>query len=232
MDQEATDSPSRSRSASPIPGAVRQRASPVKSLPPVISVTPECMPLRHDQTTNRAKPQRAIISYNTSNTAEGNKSPSKATKDTRESVFVPIRTSPRSPNLSSSNVTQFIAFPTSQIPSEFFSLTHHPSSSAPHLVINDNQHNHHRSVESETNVSETTLQLLRALKIVSTRTLRNFIDSAVSRFGGSEDSSKVRQVEVALCALLILVAGLIIVAICTPRTVTHHHHWDYFNPPQ
>ena len=191
----------------------------------MISVTPDTS-LR-PITSNGVQSKRAVISY-TSNNEEKQPSIPRDTSSSpppaRESSSSPImllRETSQSPSHSSTNVTQFIAFPTSQIPSEFFSLAN-PSSS---LTTNNQR------VEVDPNVLEMTMQLLRALKIAGTQSLRSFVDSVVSRFG-CEDSDKVRQVELALCALLVLIAGLILLSICSPKTVMHHHHWEYFNPPQ
>ncbi|XP_014222834.1 uncharacterized protein LOC106649756 isoform X2 [Trichogramma pretiosum] len=94
----------------------------------------------------------------------------------------------------------------------------------------------------EPSVAETSRQLLRALGLTGSRALRQFVDSVVSRFNrqqqqddddGFPSEEKVRRVELAICALLVLIAGLILACFCSPRNVvTHHHHWDYFNPPQ
>lgn len=244
-----TRSVSRSRSSSPSrthPSAVRQTASPVKSLPPVISVTPDSittpdnnMPLRHI-TSSGIQPQRAVISYRSSyeetpstpsshhpsrETSQSPRPPPPPSSKARESSQSPPPSRPP-PH------TRFIAFPTSQIPPEFFALANPPLSSSATIATDQ----HRRDVEVEPSIAEMTGQLLRALRQAGTRSLRHFVDSVVSRFetqgevAGEEE--KVRRVELAMCALLILIAGLIIVCICTPRTVTHHHHWDYFNPPK
>ncbi|XP_051174950.1 uncharacterized protein LOC127290429 isoform X2 [Leptopilina boulardi] len=105
---------------------------------------------------------------------------------------------------------------TSQIPPQFFSLASPIS----------------QPVETELSLTETTRQLLRAIRIVGTRNLRHFVNYIASRVGREEASDKIREVELVLCALLLIVAGLLIVLFGSPRTVTHHHHWDYFNPPQ
>ncbi|XP_031777275.1 titin isoform X3 [Nasonia vitripennis] len=270
-----SSSPSRSRSSSPSrgrPGVVRQTASPVKSLPPVISVTPDNivtptstlptgdndnnMPLRH-VTSSGVQPQRAVISYQSSNEPATTPSSLPPSRETSQSPPPPVtrlaRESSRSPPPPSSPPqaptrdpdvqTRFIAFPTSQIPASFFALADPPLSSS---VTDQQQHQQRRDVEVEPSIADMSGQLLRALRHAGTRSLRHFVDSVVSRFAspdeveetgvtsaaGALSEEKVRRIELAMCALLILIAGLIIMCICTPRTVTHHHHWDYFNPPQ
>lgn len=190
---------SRSRSPSPtIDGKrpVRQTASPVRSLPPVISVTPDIpdavpSPIPEAQT----QPQRGIISYTRSGEEE-----------TGPGV---------SPSLGGA---QFVAFPTSQIPASFFSLASPVDSRS--------------EIESEPGLVETTQQLLRALRIAGTRAMRHFVGYIASRVSTEDRGEKIKEIELALCALLLLIAGLLIMCFGSPRTVTHYHHWDYFNPPQ
>ncbi|XP_014210881.1 serine/arginine repetitive matrix protein 2 isoform X2 [Copidosoma floridanum] len=269
---------SRSSSPSPSqhrPGVVRQTASPVKSLPPVISVTPdgittpasctlENTPLRH-VTSSGAQPQRAVISYRSSSnnnitedhsavtgTAARAPSLSSSSRETSQSPPPPPQSSPTPGRNSSSRSPpppmnpQFIAFPTSHIPPEFFALANPPLTAttnqqpAQHHPQHLHNSHHHRA---EPSVADSAGELLRALRHAGNRSLRHFVDSVVSRFGAggpddddddgtAESSQKLRRVELALCALLVLVACLIALCVCTPRTVTHHHHWDYFNPPQ
>ena len=199
---EKQETRSRSRSTSPSRGAhiIRQTASPVKSLPPVISVTPDIpdTPINHI-ISSEVLPQRAIISYSEPTEKES----------TRE--FIP----PCQDN-SPPNAPQFVTFQTSQIPAQFFSLAS-PTT---------------QQIDTEPSITETTQELLRALRIAGTRALRHFVNYIVTRVGTEESVDKIRQVELALCALLLIIAGLLIILFGSPRTVTHHHHWDYFNPPQ
>lgn len=193
---------SRSRSSSPSRGLqkVRQTASPVKFLPPVISVTLDTLdtPVCHT-ISSESKPQRAIISYSEKRTEQSHTEITQSSQDT--SPF---------------SLTQFVTFQTSQIPAKFFCLAS-PTT---------------QQVETEPNITETTQQLLKALRIIGTRTMRQFVNYIASRVGREESSDKIKDVELILCALLLIVAGLIIMIFGSPRTVTHHHHWDYFNPPQ
>lgn len=221
---------SRSRSTSPS-AAVRQTASPVKSLPPVISVTLDSITHSSDSsrlqgeaatslsevTSHGAQPQRAVISYRTSQVAEeGAQAARKKSPPSRETSQSPPLPTP-SP--------QLIAL--SQIPPEFYALRSPPPAPP--------------SVEVEPSIADVAGQLFRALGQAGNRSLRNFVDYLVSRFsvedggvgaGVSLGEEKLRRIELAVCALLVVIAGLILMFVCNPRTVTHHHHWDYFNPPQ
>ncbi|XP_046734322.1 titin isoform X2 [Diprion similis] len=186
----------RSRSSSPtIDGikAVRQTASPVKSLPPLISVTPDTPdPVPSPIPEVQAQPQRATVSY---------------TQSIDEEVSLRQQVA---------GVTQFVAFPTSQIPANFFSLASPMDS----------------RYESEPSIMDTTQQLLRALRLAGTRAMRHFVGYVASRVSTEDRGEKTKEIELAICALLLLIAGLLILCFGSPRTVTHHHHWDYFNPPQ
>lgn len=105
---------------------------------------------------------------------------------------------------------------TSQIPAHFFSLASPISPQA----------------ETEISLSETTRQMFRAIRIIGVRNLRHIVNYIASKVGREDASDKIREVELVLCALLLIVAGLLIISFGSPRNVTHHHHWDYFNPPQ
>ncbi|XP_012287405.1 uncharacterized protein LOC105703525 [Orussus abietinus] len=204
-------STSRSRSSSPSRNApVRQTASPVKSMPPVISVTPDRTDTVPSQVVrSEAQPQRAVISYSQEAVEE-------IGRDTREDSQSPVPSVP-------GQTTQFIAFPSSQIPAQFFSLA------SPTVFGGEARSSR---IEPEPDIVDTTQQLLRALRLAGTRAMRHFVGYVSTRMSSEESREKIREVELALCALLLLVAGLLIVCFGSPRTVTHHHHWDYFNPPQ
>lgn len=201
---------SRSRSSSPSQGIgvcrVRQTASPVRSLPPAISVTPDTP----DAATtghgviNEIQPQRAIISYSSSTSSE--------------------TSSQRPPNSSFplSGTTHFIAFPASQFPAELLSLTQGGPS-----IIDLHQ------IQTQTqSLSDATRQFLRALRLAGIKAIRHCVGYLASRTGEQDSREKIREIELMLCALLLLIAGLLIFFFSSTRTVTHHHHWDYFNPPQ
>ncbi|XP_048515403.1 uncharacterized protein LOC105686135 isoform X2 [Athalia rosae] len=187
--------PSRSRSSSPSKDGkrpVRQTASPVRSLPPLISVTPDRSdPVPCPVPEVQVLPQRAIVSY---------------VQNGEEEVL-------QRPTV---GATRFVAFPTSQIPADFFSLASPLSS----------------GLEPEPTVAESTQQLMRAMRIAGTRAMRHFVGYVSSRVSVEDRGEKTKEIELALCALLLLIAGLLILCFGSPRTVTHHHHWDYFNPPQ
>ncbi|XP_034195574.2 uncharacterized protein LOC117611649 [Osmia lignaria lignaria] len=193
---------SRSRSPSPIRvSPARQTASPVRSLPPAISVTPDTPDnVALHGITSETQPQRAVISY-TSYTEEVSE---------RESQ----RESSQSPIVPSFPLggTHLIAFPASQIPSQFYSLTSQP-------------------VDSEASVADSARQLIRVLRLACMKAMRHFVRYTASMVG-EESREKIREVELTICAMLLLVTGLLIFLFSSTRTVTHHHHWDYFNPPK
>ncbi|XP_008553720.1 uncharacterized protein LOC103575643 [Microplitis demolitor] len=197
----------RSRSSSPVGLHLRQTASPVRSLPPVISVTPDSPDTLHQLFESaEIKPQRATITYS-DNEPERQSRPSSPPTHSRPS-------SPSSQSRPSSPPQQqFIAFTSSQIPPQFFAL-----SSASHT--------------DEPSIIDMTQQLVRALRLAGKRAMRHFVNYMVSRVTREESEAKIREIELAICALLLIIAGLIIVCFAGPRTITHHHHWDYFNPPR
>lgn len=191
---------SRSRSPSPISiSRTRQTASPVRSLPPVISVTPDTPDsVTSRGTSSEIQPQRAVISY---------------TSFTDQSDRESQRESSHSPSCFALEGTHLIAFPASQIPSQFFSLASHRT-------------------DTEPSITDSTIQLIRVLRLAGLRAMRHFVNYMASMVGNEESREKIREVELTLCALLLLVAGLLIFYFSNPRTITHHHHWDYFNPPK
>lgn len=220
---------SRSRSSSPGKGIMRQTASPVRSLPPVISVTPDTP----DTTAGRgisimdAQPQRAVISY--SSDTEDSGAPEDAqsqradishSSDTGRPLRERQRESSQSPASSFPlSTTHFIAFPASEIPAQFFSLNE--------MTLTNQR------IDPEPGIVDTTQQLLRALRSAGIKAMRHFVGYLASTINANDTTrEKVREVELAICALLLLIAGLLIYYFSSSRTVTHHHHWDYFNPPQ
>lgn len=218
---------SRSRSPSPARGITRQTASPVRSLPPVISVTPDTP----DTTPGHgipadARPQRAVISYSSDaqhdvpkHAAQPQRAVISHSSDTGRLPQTGQRESSESPIPSSFplSTTHFIAFPASEIPAQFFSLSDTPSSQ--------------RDAE-EPGVIDTTQQLLRALRTAGIKAMRHFVRYLASTLSSDDTVEKVREVELAICALLLFIAGLLIYYFSSTRTVTYYHHWDYFNPPQ
>ncbi|XP_011696732.1 PREDICTED: uncharacterized protein LOC105455244 [Wasmannia auropunctata] len=227
--KEQTPRTSRSRSPSPSK-SMRQTASPVRSLPPAISVTPD-MPdsspvSGHGGTSAEAKPQRAVISYSSDARHDVSKDgqPKRAvishSSDERESSLTEKqRESSQSPVSSFPlSSTHFIAFPASEIPAQFFSLRSETPTS--------------QRSDTEPGVIDTTQQLLRALRSTGIRAMRCLIRYLTSTLSVDDTREKVREVELAICALLLLIVGLLIYYFSNTRIVTHHHHWDYFNPPQ
>lgn len=167
---------------------VRQSASPVRSLPPVISVTPDASPPSpvSPQGAPLDQPQRALLSSNVADVSN---------------VESPLpRPLPK----------QFVVVPTSQIPREFFSL----------------------GDPEQPGLADSLGQLLGVLRLTGLRATQHFVSFLESRMGRDSSEEKVREVEVAICALLLVIAALILVYVCSPHTITHHHHWDFLNPPQ
>ncbi|XP_072766802.1 uncharacterized protein [Anoplolepis gracilipes] len=215
---------SRSRSSSPSKSIMRQTASPVRSLPPAISVTPDTpdsIVQRHGTSVN-AQPQRAVISYSsdTRQSVFKDAQPQRAvishSSDTGQSLEERQRESSESPVSSFPlNSTHFIAFPASEIPIQFFSLSET-----------------NRCINAEPGIIDTTQQLLRALRSASIKAIRHFIRYLTSILSVDDTREKIREVELVICALLLLIVGLLIYYFSSTQTVTHLHHWDYFNPPQ
>lgn len=79
----------------------------------------------------------------------------------------------------------------------------------------------------EPTVTETGAQFLRACHNSITRTIRNIFNAFMSYIHGHEDK---KDVQMALVIFLVLIAGLIMFGLSDSRTV-HHHHWEFFNPP-
>lgn len=218
---------SRSRSPSPARGITRQTASPVRSLPPVISVTPDTPdPTPGHGSSTDARPQRAVISYSTNGehddplkyAAQPQRAVISHSSDMSRHPQTGQRESSQSPVPSFPlSTTHFIAFPASEIPAQFFSLSETPTSQ--------------RDAE-EPGVIDTTQQLLRALRIAGIKAMRHFIRYLASTLSTNDTEEKVREVELAICALLLFIAGLLIYYFSSTRTVMYYHHWDYFNPPQ
>nr|XP_033328437.1 titin isoform X1 [Megalopta genalis] len=198
---------SRSRSPSPISiSRTRQTASPVRSLPPAISVTPDTPDTvtshghGHGISSNEVQPQRAVISYSSYRELSDRESH-------RESSMSPTPSFPL-------GGTHLIAFPVSDVPAHFLSLTNHRQSSV------------------EPSVTDSVRQLIRVLRVAVLKWTRRFVDHLSSVVGVDEAREKVRELELVLCALMVLIAGMLIFFFSNTRSVTHHHHWDYFNPPK
>lgn len=79
----------------------------------------------------------------------------------------------------------------------------------------------------EPSVSELSIQLFRACQNSVSRSVRHILSYISSHFGGGEDK---KDVQMALVIFLVMIAGLIMLGVGDGRTV-HHHHWDFFNPP-
>ncbi|XP_076649486.1 uncharacterized protein LOC143357124 isoform X1 [Halictus rubicundus] len=203
-DQPPQPTPRKSRSRSPSPIGIprtRQTASPVRSLPPAISVTPDTPDsvTSHGVMSREMQPQRAVISYSSYRELSDRDSH-------RESSISPTPSFPI-------GGTHLIAFPASEVPAQFLSLAN-------------------QRAPTEPNVTDSIRQLVRVLRVAFLKATRRFVDHLSSVVGVDDAREKIRDVELVLCGLMVLVAGLLIFFFANARSVTHHHHWDYFNPPK
>jgi len=88
---------------------------------------------------------------------------------------------------------------------------------------------HHSSSRGvEPSVGELVRQLVHACQGVTMRALHQLVQYAAPQVREGED--KRRDLQIALCILLVLVAGLILMGFGSGKTY-HHHHWDYHFPP-
>lgn len=85
----------------------------------------------------------------------------------------------------------------------------------------------HDTRSPEPTVSELGGRLVRACGSAISRTGRNVIN--MIRAGNKEENRK--DVHIALVILLIILGTLIMIGTRDTNAV-HHHHWDYFNPPE
>lgn len=81
---------------------------------------------------------------------------------------------------------------------------------------------------NEPSIAEAGAQFFRVCHSSISRTLRGMFHSLMSYISGTEDK---RDVQMALVIFLVLVAGLIMFGLSDSRTI-HHHHWEFFNPPE
>ncbi|XP_069700882.1 uncharacterized protein [Periplaneta americana] len=87
---------------------------------------------------------------------------------------------------------------------------------------------HSSSRGAEPSVSDLSRQLLHACQGVTMRALHQLVQYVAPQVREGED--KRRDLQIALCILLVLVAGLILLGFGSGKTY-HHHHWDYHFPP-
>lgn len=80
----------------------------------------------------------------------------------------------------------------------------------------------------EPSITEAGAQFLRVCHTSITRTLRSIFNSFMSYISGAEDK---KDIQMAMVIFLVLVAGLIMLGLSDSRAV-HHHHWEFFNPPE
>lgn len=79
----------------------------------------------------------------------------------------------------------------------------------------------------EPTITEAGAQFLRVCQSSISRTFRNIFNVFMSYINRTEDK---RDVQMAMVIFLVLIAGLIMFGISDSRTI-HHHHWEFFNPP-
>ncbi|XP_028158931.1 titin isoform X1 [Ostrinia furnacalis] len=79
----------------------------------------------------------------------------------------------------------------------------------------------------EPTITEAGAQFFRVCQTSISRTIRNMFNSLMTYISGTEDK---KDVQMALVIFLVLIAGLIMFGLSDSRTI-HHHHWEFFNPP-
>ncbi|XP_041987150.1 uncharacterized protein LOC121738936 isoform X2 [Aricia agestis] len=79
----------------------------------------------------------------------------------------------------------------------------------------------------EPTITEAGAQFLRVCQNSISRTLRNIFNTFMSYISRAEDK---KDVQMAMVIFLVLIAGLIMLGLSDSRTI-HHHHWEFFNPP-
>jgi hypothetical protein len=90
------------------------------------------------------------------------------------------------------------------------------------------RHHHSSSRGPEPSIGELSRQLVHACQGVTMRALHQLVQYVAPQVREGED--KRRDLQIALCILLVLVAGLILMGFGSGKTY-HHHHWDYHFPP-
>lgn len=79
----------------------------------------------------------------------------------------------------------------------------------------------------EPTITEAGAQFLRVCHSSISRTIRSIFNSFMSYISGAEDK---KDVQMAMVIFLVLIAGLIMFGLSDSRAI-HHHHWEFFNPP-
>lgn len=79
----------------------------------------------------------------------------------------------------------------------------------------------------EPTITEAGAQFFRVCQNSISRTMRNIFHTFMSYISGTEDK---KDMQMALVIFLVLIAGLIMFGLSDSRTI-HHHHWEFFNPP-
>ncbi|XP_066997061.2 titin [Anabrus simplex] len=86
----------------------------------------------------------------------------------------------------------------------------------------------HQSRAGEPSVGELGRQMVQACQAATMRAIRHTLQYANSHLHEGDD--KRRDLQIALCLLLALVAALILMGFGRGKTF-HYHHWDYLFPP-
>ncbi|XP_050360637.1 uncharacterized protein LOC126780315 isoform X2 [Nymphalis io] len=79
----------------------------------------------------------------------------------------------------------------------------------------------------EPSITEAGAQFLRVCQTSISRTFKNIFNTFMTYINRTEDK---RDVQMAMVIFLVLIAGLIMFGLSDSRTI-HHHHWEFFNPP-
>ncbi|XP_026762937.1 titin-like isoform X1 [Galleria mellonella] len=80
---------------------------------------------------------------------------------------------------------------------------------------------------NEPSITEAGAEFLRVCHNSISRTIRNIFNTFMAYINRTEDK---KDVQMALVIFLVLVAGLIMFGLSDSRAI-HHHHWEFFNPP-
>lgn len=105
----------------------------------------------------------------------------------------------------------------------------HSESSSDEALVRPSPRRHPPSVRTHepTTIAEAGAQFIRVCHSSISRTLRNAFNLFMSYVSGTEDK---KDAQMALVIFLVLIAGLIMFGLSDSRAI-HHHHWEFFNPP-
>lgn len=91
----------------------------------------------------------------------------------------------------------------------------------------DQRRSRHGTRSPEPSITELSGQLIRACSSAVGRTSSRIINAIRSR---NKDDTSRQDINIGLILLIVIVAVLMMLGMGADRAV-HHHHWDYFNPP-